>query len=655
MEDESAGRGASEAAEVLENFFPTRQGVALRKGARRVGWTGERQEILVPAIQARQINVDFYDTIYYGMGEAGLRVSLWPEYFSAEVPNSGATFRRGIATANPNVSILELTGIEDESVWTGAAPSNANIAAYIDGSLQSVGVLLNDPPRVFSNGHLTPAVTRTSYGSDPARPIVSLFSRDVATPTLFAGVAESAPNAADGYVAAASGDMSASPAIAGLKGGDWSTTHISTSAGDYIVGVNGRDQGFVGDGSSFGRYWHAANPTGAAHEMHGVDTAKLSRVWNYKERLFFIEKDSTSAWYLPPKVFRDTDSAPATELPLGAVFERGGKLLFGTTFSFDSGDGLDDRCVFVTSRGEVAVFGGLHPGASDWLLEGRYTIAEPCGANAWFRVGGDVAICTRDGIVSLMEAARGDRIAAASTALSRPIARTWRRAVAEGGFPYNATLWREGAALYVPVAPSGPDSRVLVMNADTGAWCFYKGWDMRCSAASGDRLFFGTADGIVCEAEAGGVDEGAGAVGYSGLCVPKFRHFGEPNRKMLSRISVTRRASAGVYDAIGLADEDVGPATDGTLSPSPLHASNDARTSWGTASGSATWGEGSARAAKWGSGDREASATTEEEWRSARAVGRSLSAAVAVQSNTQQAPVFEILALQMRYEIGQAM
>lgn len=88
----------------------------------------------------------------------------------------------------------------------------------------------------------------------------------------------------------------------------------------------------------------------------GLSTADFSYVWAYKQRLFFTQKDSLNAWYLPV----DQIGGTAVELPLGGVFGRGGSLVFGATWSLDSGasGGLSEQWVVVTTEGEVAVYQG---------------------------------------------------------------------------------------------------------------------------------------------------------------------------------------------------------------------------------------------------------------------------------------------------------
>ena len=461
---------------------------------------------------------------------------------------------------------------------------------------------------------------------------VSLFAANTGTGKLFGATAGAIHDVLGGGAV-----------VSGLTGGQWSTTHLSTDAapfGDFLVGVNGLDEGFVYDGQAFTRYFHSS---GSGHQMHGISTRKLSRVWNFKERLYFIEGNTMNAWYLAAKAFRDTDSSRITKLPLGSLFERGGSLLFGATFSMDAGDGLDDHCVFVTDRGEVAVFSGLYPGASDWALDGRYVIAPPVPSGSHFHVGGDLAILTTDGIVSMTKAARADRIAASNTALTRPIADSWREAAGDGSFPAHATLWRGGAMLLAPVKPAADGrDRAFVMNAETGAWCVYTGWDVRCSCEANGKLYIGDSRGRVCQAEAGGADyfDGTSGEQYVGAYIPKFQDFGTADRKILMKAGLTYRApSRGGFEVTGLADQDVDLRT--LNAPAVPDVGNVL--TWG----SFTWGQDGA---VWGGGS--VAADTHEDVLSVRGAGRSVSLGVAVASNGTNGPVFEIVSTRLRYEVA---
>ena len=490
--------------------------------------------------------------------------------------------------------------------------------------------------------------------------------------------------------------------VTGLGSGDWSTANISTSAGDYLIAVNGTDYAHywtgsawnpiaaaavnnlgydaltaafaVGetvtggtsgataeilsivqtsatagtlrigaitggpfqdnealtDGATGAATANGASASGSAIAITGVATTALSQVWNFKERLFFVEKDTLSVWYLPTASI----GGAATEINLGAVFKRGGSLLFGATWSLDSGAGLDDVCLFVTDQGEVAVYEGTDPSsATTWALAGVYDIAKPFDKHAYFKAGGDLAILTYDGIIPVSDALRKDRAALQAVAISYPIEDAWKEATDGTLFPVNATLWQSEAMLLVGVeAASDGMSQAFVANARTGAWCRYTGWDVRCSAVSADDLYFGTNAGKVLKAETGGDDDGTQ---YTATYVPKFQQAGA-GTMIANHAGLTFKASGTPVFAMGaFSDYEVGDLS--------------APTTTGITSGQSVWGTGVWGTFVWGS---TADAATYTRWATVRAAGYSLAPAVKVTANTTAAPTFEILATRLRFETG---
>ena len=80
-----------------------------------------------------------------------------------------------------------------------------------------------------------------------------------------------------------------------------------------------------------------------------------------------------NAWCLPLNAV----GGELIYIPLSGAAKRGGSLLFGASWSIDAGDGIDDKCIFVTDQGEVLVFTGTDPTSStNWRQEGRYDISQ---------------------------------------------------------------------------------------------------------------------------------------------------------------------------------------------------------------------------------------------------------------------------------------
>lgn len=307
-----------------------------------------------------------------------------------------------------------------------------------------------------------------------------------------------------------------SPVYTGLTADEVQTALMTTSGGvQFAMVVNGADTRVLYDGSTWG----------TTPAITGVASSALSDVWVYANRAFFVEKETLNAWYLPV----DSVGGAAVKFPLNGVFQLGGSLLAGTRWSReDAGVGLDDACVFLSTNGEVAIYTGLDPAGSDWRLAGVYRIGRPLGKRCFMQAGGDVAILTEDGLVPLSQAINLAEAALAETAVSRPIAPAWRDAVKarDGLTGWQVKVWkRESMALVNLPQPLGDSGTQFVANVTTAAWCRYRGWSAACFEIFDNRLFFGTKDGRVIEAEIGGDDEG---LAYSGAVMWPYDDFKQP-------------------------------------------------------------------------------------------------------------------------------
>lgn len=367
----------------------------------------------------------------------------------------------------------------------------------------------------------------------------------------------------------------------------------------------------------------------------GVSTAALSCVWSFKSRLFFIEANTLSAWYLPSLAI----AGAASELDLGGVFTEGGSLLFGATYSRDAGAGLDDFCVFVTENGEIALYQGSDPSDSNaWALVGVYRVGKPLGKNAIFRAGGDIAIATNDGIVSLTQALSQDR--AGQTPITYPIEEFWRYMINERAgsvFPFQTRIWHKQSMAVVSVPTfSGLPAYCLVVNTKTGAWARYTGWDTRCITIFQDKLYFGTALGTVIEGEVGGADQDAS---YSAVAIPRFDMFNSPAEKMAMHARLMARTNKVFsLQLFAASDYEYDP-------PNPLPADDE---NDGEVWGAALWGS-----FVWGESTEVKSALSE--WQAVAAVGTALAPGIQISSGRATEPDIEIISLHLQYNEGQVM
>lgn len=421
-----------------------------------------------------------------------------------------------------------------------------------------------------------------------------------------------------------------SPVQSGLTNGKWSSVQFSNSAGDpALIAVNGADPIKRFNGTT----WTSITGTSTPISITGIDTNKLSMVWAFQNRLFFVQAGSMSAWYLPTLSY----GGAAKELPMGSTFTKGGVLLFGGTWSTDSGSGLDDMCVFVTDMGEVAVFQGTNPDSIDtWSKVGTYVIGKPLGKNAFFKTGGDIAIITDDGIVSVSQIMQKDRAGLASVAITFPIETLWRDVVfsrAFAGYDFSAVVWPTESLLMVVVpAFAGGMKFSLVANAKTGAWCRYTGWDTRCAVVFDDKLYFGTSDGRVIQGETGGSECGEP---YAAALLPRFDDMASPTEKVALHARCIARTN-NEFSPIMFANADY--ETD----------IPNAGISGGDASGN-VWGGAIYGSSTWGAAESKKFLS---EWQSVAAVGSALTAGIVMTSGRVAPPDLELIAIHLQYEAG---
>jgi len=238
----------------------------------------------------------------------------------------------------------------------------------------------------------------------------------------------------------------------------------------------------------------------------GVDTSTFSHVNAYRNRVYFVQAGTFNVHYLPV----DSIGGLAEVLTLSGTFTKGGSVYFTATWSQDSGDGLDDKLVVMSTEGEVAVFEGSNPSdANTWSLVGVYDVLPSMGFNAIMRAGGDLVIATEGGMVPISAAVTKDPAALSLSAISRAIEPDWlTRVVARGGLPWEIIKWPEKNLAYIsmPVTSDSDEPECLVVNLETGAWARYTGWNTRCFAIHNDQVYFGSNDGTVKRAEIGGFD-----------------------------------------------------------------------------------------------------------------------------------------------------
>lgn len=282
-----------------------------------------------------------------------------------------------------------------------------------------------------------------------------------------------------------------------LSGGDWSTFQHATAGGGYLIAVNGQDERQIFDGTSWG-----TTPAITFDVGDTTTSDNFSHGWVFKKREFFVKAGTLDAYYLDTV---DTIGGLAKVYPLGGEFSKGGSLLTGFTWSFESGNGPNSYCVFVSTEGEAVVYGGSDP-ATDFAKIGVYQIGKPLGKNAYLPVDGDVLVCTIPGLRSMSAVLQRG---ANQPALSQAIEEEWSKAAVSTGGDWRMTLWEEQNLILISFPPTVvvPDT-TFVLHSLTKCWSLIRNWPANCFGTKEGRLYFGGLEGYVWAADTTGSDDG---------------------------------------------------------------------------------------------------------------------------------------------------
>lgn len=327
------------------------------------------------------------------------------------------------------------------------------------------------------------------------------------------------------YNVTSSGAVGAS-VVSGLTNARWESVNFTTSGGIFLLAVNGTDSMRRYDGTT----WLTITNSGTG-AVTGITTSDISNIAVAHQRVWFVKKDSLSAYYLAT----NSIAGAATEFPLGGVFAGGGHLVAIGSWSVDSGSGMDDLTVFYSSEGEVAIYRGIDPSSSaTWSKQGLYKVGIPVGKRCMAKFASDLILLTREGLFPLSKAIATAEVNK-KTALTDRIQSAVRDAISLYGdnFGWEICLYdTQGMLLLnVPINNSGA-AHQYVMNTITGAWCRFLNWSAFTFTLFNGDLYFG-ANTKTKQAWIGGNDDGAL---IQGDCLPAFSLLGSAGNKHVKEV-----------------------------------------------------------------------------------------------------------------------
>lgn len=426
---------------------------------------------------------------------------------------------------------------------------------------------------------------------------------------------------ADIFNVTAPADPDTPPAadVSGLSSGAWSQQMFGATSGNYLTIANGSDDVRQFDGA----VWSSPAITGVASNS-------LSHVWSYGSQIWFVQGGTNSAWYLPT----DSIQGAATKFPLDGVFKKGGSLLFGASWSVDAGDDLNDRCVFVSTEGEIAVYSGLPSTA--FTLDGLYDMAKPISTDT-MKAGGDLLILTEVGLVPLSEALRRDAGALALGAVSYPIEPYWRSQAAKLGQNWSIEKWTSESLMVISQpGDTQAGGTALVANLQTGAFSRFTGIDTQCLGFYNNSVFCGSSDGTIHRMQNSGADDGTP---YVAAYVGQFENLGLPGvEKSIKNVRPTLSAAIALDPLVSvLVDYNE------TLSAAPNAAASSATDGWDIS----TWD-----VSLWDAAAAPGYSPEDSLWRAVGKTGYAIAPEVQMTFGGLAAPDVELVDLHATFTVG---
>ena len=312
----------------------------------------------------------------------------------------------------------------------------------------------------------------------------------------------------------APGDPPLVPVVTGLSNARWETIQTVNDGGANLIAVNAVDAALIYNATGVHTVLYDAvpmPPVPVAYTWYGLDSSTVAQLTSHQGRLWATVKDSAVGWYLGV----DQLYGQWAPFDFGALFSAGGSIAFMATWTIDDGNGAEDHLIIMSTRGQVAVYGGSDPSTiSTWELVGLYFIGEPVkGRRGYYKVGGDMLLLTQRGLVSMTGLLVSTKVNEASTGLrSEKVQLLISALVSEVNDLVDWELYLNASnnlfLINIPSSVLG-GNRQLACNVVTDAspWAFFADVDASTWATFNNEPFFADYQGRIHKFWVGNVDE----------------------------------------------------------------------------------------------------------------------------------------------------
>ena len=170
-------------------------------------------------------------------------------------------------------------------------------------------------------------------------------------------------------------------------------TYSTDGSAQFVLLCDGENGYYVWTQST--NTWAKIALGAGAGQILGVDPSDFVFVMAWKERVWFIEKNTSKAWYLAVNTIYGT----VASFIFGGQFMQGGNLRTLHNWTLDGGIGVDDYLVGVSGAGDVSIYQGTDPAAANTFgMVGTWNIGKvPAGNRIGRNFGGSYSSCHRMG------------------------------------------------------------------------------------------------------------------------------------------------------------------------------------------------------------------------------------------------------------------
>jgi len=281
----------------------------------------------------------------------------------------------------------------------------------------------------------------------------------------------------------------------GQPTGEWTSLNFTTDAGVHVlVMVNPGTGYWVYDGATFTHITAGAG----LNQIANVDPNSFVHVTVYKNRLWFVQANSTKAWYLETGVY----FGPATVFDFGTMLPHGGALdvLINWTFDGSSGVGINNQLVAVGTQGDVLVYAGEDPDElATFNVVGRWYVGRvPIGRRYFSTYQTDVIILSERGMCFLSELMRGEGFfqnPQVSQAINSAVAA--EIAISLGTRYWEVAFLPQEQLIILNKAEVSSENLQWAYEVNNKAFALFRGIPMLCVRPFSGRVFSGDLNGNV--------------------------------------------------------------------------------------------------------------------------------------------------------------